>query len=187
MMKHKKVVLGLAALTVVFSGCGKNDYNGTYEGYETPTATGTNQQMYGMNMVQPDYATLTISQNGETVSGTYTTRSGIQGNFMASAASSNRLDNVRLTLPKFKTERTRVSITWVTTKVLTARACIKARSRQPMMLVAFKARSRSTVPTTTRPQATRTTTACVRVRLSTFRRPTTANRSLSGIDSSLNG
>ncbi len=100
MKKKQNIILGFVAAVAVLSGCGRNDYNGTYEGYETSTQTGAaNGQVYGMNTVQPDYVTLTLSQNGETVSGNYTAKnSGVQGTFMASANSANRLDNVRLTL-----------------------------------------------------------------------------------------
>jgi len=100
-MKTKQnIILGFIAAVTVLSGCGRNDYNGTYEGFETSAQQGaTNGQVYGVNMVQPEPVTLSISQNGETVSGTYTAKnSGVQGTFMASANSSNRLDNVRLTL-----------------------------------------------------------------------------------------
>lgn len=95
MLNKKLMMVALAA--VALSACGKNDFNGTYTGYETQSgSTG------GMGMGYPTPVTLNLKQNDEYVTGTYTSQAQFQGGqsmtgqFSASAKSSDKLDNVQL-------------------------------------------------------------------------------------------
>lgn len=121
-MLNKKllmVVMGSLAL----SACGKNNYNGTYTGYETSAAsaaqtTNTGMQQGGYYPQQnmgggTGIVTLTLKQDGDIVSGTYATQvsnsgyntgygnagsSNGSGTFSASSQKSNSLDNVQLAI-----------------------------------------------------------------------------------------
>lgn len=97
MLNKKLVMVALAA--VALSACGKNDFNGTYTGYETASGT---QSGYGMGATP---VTLNLKQNDEFVTGTYTAQSSmytggqsqsVTGQFSASAQNSDKLDNVQL-------------------------------------------------------------------------------------------
>lgn len=120
-MKKILMTVSAAVLAVGLTGCGKDNYQGTYTGFEVPTAAaptaGTTTQNGGYNTgayynQQPSQVTLTLSDNGNVVSGTYTVTSmygGMQGQmgqmgqygnqpsqFTASSENSGQLSNVSL-------------------------------------------------------------------------------------------
>lgn len=64
-MLNQKMMLG-AALLAVLSGCGKGDFNGRYQGYETQTGSAATMY-YGANQASMD-----LRQDGDLVTGTYT-------------------------------------------------------------------------------------------------------------------
>jgi hypothetical protein len=116
MLKTKNVLLAIAALSLSFglTGCGKDNYQGTYTGTEiraaaTTGGTTTNNNYYGQNMARA--VTLTLSNSGDVVSGTYqVTQSQMYGGqtgqtgygtqesyqFTGSSSSSGQITNVML-------------------------------------------------------------------------------------------
>ena len=120
MLKTKKVLMAIAAmsLTLGLMGCGKDNYQGTYTGYEIRaqgTTTGTTTPTSGYNTGYNSYnaaraVTLTLSNNGDVVSGTYqvtqpsyggTTTTGTYGaaesyQFTGSSQTSGQISNIML-------------------------------------------------------------------------------------------
>lgn len=111
MLKTKKVMLAIAAITLAagLSGCGRDNYQGTYTGYEMKTAAaGTTG--YGGSYANPtSMVTLTLSNNNDLATGTYqvtpsygtgfntgTTTPQTPGQFQASTEQSGSLTNVQL-------------------------------------------------------------------------------------------
>ncbi|MBS1962209.1 MAG: hypothetical protein JST04_08335 [Bdellovibrionales bacterium] len=115
-MKKILMTVSVATLAVGLSGCGRDNYQGTYTGFEVPTAsnttTGTTQNggyNTGYYNMQPSQVSLTLSDNGNVVTGTYTTTSSYGGyqtqynqygnqpsQFTASSENSGSLSNVSL-------------------------------------------------------------------------------------------
>ncbi len=118
MLKTNKVLLAITAMTLSFglTGCGKDNYQGTYTGYEvlgqaqtTTTTGGTNPQYYPQAGYGTNMVTLTLTDSGNVVSGTYSVTSAYQttgqypqtgaamtSQFQASAENSGSLSNVSL-------------------------------------------------------------------------------------------
>jgi hypothetical protein len=121
MFKTNKVLLTIAAMTLTagLTGCGKDNYQGTYTGYElrlpaTATGTGgttvpqTGYTGYGYGAQQARAVTLTLTNSGDAVTGTYTvttpayggtTTAGIPAetySFNGSSANSGSISNIML-------------------------------------------------------------------------------------------
>lgn len=112
MFKTKKISVAIAAAALVMglSGCGKDNYQGTYTGYEIRSQGTTGTGTTGVGYSQARAVTLTLSNNGDVVTGTYqvtntNTYSGNTGNtnlaqetyqFTASSEQSGQLTNVML-------------------------------------------------------------------------------------------
>lgn len=115
MLKSKKVLMAIAAITLAagLTGCGRDNYQGTYTGYEirsqSSTTTGGTQPTMGYNAARA--VTLTLSNNGDVVTGTYQVTQSQYGGytggtamtgqaesyqFTASSDQSNQLSNVML-------------------------------------------------------------------------------------------
>jgi hypothetical protein len=121
MLKTNQVLLAVASLLAIgLSGCGKENYQGTYTGYDVASAsttaptgtTGYNPNTPPVNQA-PRTVTLTLSNNGDLVSGTYTAAATNQFNggystynsgfstgatytFSASSSTSGQLTNVTM-------------------------------------------------------------------------------------------
>jgi len=114
MLKTNKVLMAIAAMTLAagLTGCGRENYQGTYTGYEqklaTTGTTGTFTGSGGMN--QPSLVTLTLTDSGNVATGSYTVSQSYQmspfptnqgqqtqaGQFTASTENSGSLTNVQL-------------------------------------------------------------------------------------------
>jgi hypothetical protein len=102
-MKFMKCVVGLAVVGTVLTGCGKN-ITGNYTGMETitqaaPAGQTNNQQQYaGMNQPTSAQITMNLTQNGDSVTGTYqeTGTSSASGTITAVLAD-GQLTNVYMT------------------------------------------------------------------------------------------
>jgi len=101
MLNKKLWMVAFAALA--FTGCGKNDFNGTYTGYETQSAgsVGGTVGNYG-GYATP--VTLQLKQEDDFVTGSYSAQSSysggqsMTGQFTASAKDADKLTNVQLVL-----------------------------------------------------------------------------------------
>lgn len=121
MLKTNQVLTALAAvaLSVGLTGCGKDNYQGTYQGFEQLSSaqtaqTGQNgqpipQYNYNYQNNQANMVTLTLTNNGDAVTGTYSVTQSYgnmyqtpmnMGNttsqFTASSENSGSLSNVML-------------------------------------------------------------------------------------------
>lgn len=100
MLNRKLIfVVFLVATAFSFSGCG-TQYTGTYQGQETVTQQGTTQ----------NYAvTMQLAQSGQSVTGSYTSASGMTGT-ITGTSSGNTLTGVTLTMTGGTTAYTGSSI-----------------------------------------------------------------------------
>lgn len=112
MLNQKKILMAVAVAVLGLSSCGRDNYNGTYTGYQTASAvttTGTPQTGYPQTgyYSQNGSGTVTasLSNNGDVVTGTYQVQpSGYTSMGMgsqsyqvqANSAQSSQLSNVVL-------------------------------------------------------------------------------------------
>ena len=124
-MSKKVSLLALGFVTLAFSSCGRNDFNGRYTGFETtvanPATAQPQQQQPGTNPVNTGWnnnaiwgvgafganqsypVTLELREDNDQVRGNYRLADGSFGDFRASAAGADRLTNVRLTITQVGT------------------------------------------------------------------------------------
>jgi hypothetical protein len=122
MTNTKKIFLAIATVTLSLglTGCGKDNYEGTYTGLELPVASTTtptptqggyqypnqypNQTSYGYGQYGANQVSLTLTNNGDVVSGNYTVTStgmnsgygNTSGTFRANSSNSGSLSDVYL-------------------------------------------------------------------------------------------
>ena len=113
MKKFNQVyVIGLFVIGAALSGCGRNDYNGTFTGTVTAGQGSSASNIYGNPNGYSNYnnynaysaadtATLKLTQNGQQVQGSYSTMNGDTGTFYASATTSSQLSNIQLNLQQY--------------------------------------------------------------------------------------
>lgn len=71
MSNQKKILMAVAVAVLGLSSCGRENYNGTYTGYQMAAQTTGTSSYYNYSMAGNSAVTASLTSNGDSVTGTY--------------------------------------------------------------------------------------------------------------------